>query len=207
MLSRNLLLIVDVQNDFCEGGSLAVNGGREVARKIGTLLSSQHQYQKIWATKDHHIEPGPHFASFEGHSPEGWPTHCVPFTWGWEFAPEAFPHSHPFDYLSHVFYKGLFGDGYSGLTGIENPYQDAQLIPEEALTMRKRLAEEGPHLSLRLSIDVVGLAFDHCVRATALDLTALGYRVCVRKDFTASVKPDNDAVVIAELEDAGVQVI
>ena len=71
------LIIVDVQNDFCEGGSLAVAGGSAVARGISSLLaSSGHGYDHVVATEDYHIDPGSHFAADPDYA-QSWPPHCV----------------------------------------------------------------------------------------------------------------------------------
>ena len=56
------LIVVDVQRDFCEGGALAVTGGAEVAVQINRLLSTDHGYDVVVATRDHHVDPGGHFS-------------------------------------------------------------------------------------------------------------------------------------------------
>lgn len=201
------LLIVDVQNDFVEGGALPVTGGLEVARKIGELLNGpieDEDWDCVLATKDHHIAPGPHFAKFS-EKPDykvSWPKHCVPNSWGWEFVPDAFPHAHPFDYLAGVFYKGMFGDGYSGATGVLDPSDPKALLqPGNAVTMLKKFDQ------LDISeVDIVGLALDHCVRATALDLAANPNiaKVRVLRDYTAAVDKSYDG---ADLKAAGVEIV
>ena len=81
------LLIIDVQNDFCEGGSLAVTGATAVVGKINALLASDHGYDHVVATKDYHVDPGSHFAE-EPDFVSSWPVHCVAHTSGADFHPE-----------------------------------------------------------------------------------------------------------------------
>ena len=94
------LLVVDVQNDFCEGGSLAVTGGASVAARIGSLLGREDRggYPVVVATRDHHIDPGDHF-SHEPDFVDSWPPHCVVGTEGAEFHPALAPR--PFDAVFH----------------------------------------------------------------------------------------------------------
>jgi nicotinamidase/pyrazinamidase len=192
------LIIVDVQNDFCEGGALAVTGGLAVAAKIGQhLFDSRKNYMHVVATKDFHIEPGPHFAK-EDEEPDyktSWPIHCVPDTWGVEFSPGLFPFGHAFDYLDVVIYKGQYGDGYSGFQGVTT----LQPQPFINQTLRQYLLENSI-----IELDIVGLALDFCVRATALDAKALGYKVRVLEDMTAAVGDHHKTV--GELRRAGVTV-
>jgi nicotinamidase/pyrazinamidase len=81
------LIIVDVQNDFCEGGSLAVTGGSVVARGISELLAGDPGYAHVVATKDFHIDPGDHFSEHPDYA-LSWPRHCVVGTSGVDFHPE-----------------------------------------------------------------------------------------------------------------------
>ena len=75
------LIIVDVQNDFCEGGSLAVAGGAAVARAVSERLAGAHDYAHVVATKDFHIDPGSHFSDHPDYA-ASWPPHCVAGTTG-----------------------------------------------------------------------------------------------------------------------------
>ncbi|MDF2585642.1 MAG: amidase, partial [Mycobacterium sp.] len=77
------LIVVDVQKDFCEGGSLAVDGGAAVARAITEMLSS-HDYDHVVATMDFHIDPGEHFSDTPDYR-VSWPRHCVVGTPGVDF--------------------------------------------------------------------------------------------------------------------------
>src|SRR5580693_4250094 len=82
------LIIVDVQNDFCEGGSLAVAGGTAVARSVSSLLTAgNHGYDHVVATKDYHVDPGSHFSDHPDYL-RSWPVHCVAGTAGSDFHPD-----------------------------------------------------------------------------------------------------------------------
>src|ERR1700677_3367832 len=106
------LIIVDVQNDFCEGGSLAVAGGTAVARSISALLASaQHGYDHVVATKDYHIDPGSHFAQHPDYA-HSWPVHCVAGSSGADFHPAL--STEP---IEAVFRKGAHAAAYSGFEG------------------------------------------------------------------------------------------
>jgi nicotinamidase/pyrazinamidase len=104
------LIVVDVQNDFCEGGSLAVAGGAAVAASIGHLLE-QHPYDHVVATQDHHIDPGAHFSEAPDFV-DSWPPHCVVGTSGVDLHPALEPR--PFE---AVFRKGEYAAAYSGFEG------------------------------------------------------------------------------------------
>src|SRR6266550_2478219 len=107
------LIIVDVQNDFCEGGSLAVTGGADVARAITGLLAKPHDYAHVVATKDFHIDPGEHFSENPDYA-TSWPRHCVVDTSGPDFHPQ-------FDSgaVEAVFKKGHYSAAYSGFEGTD----------------------------------------------------------------------------------------
>ena len=112
------LIVVDVQNDFCEGGSLAVAGGADVAFRIGELLHKWHEaepqdrrYDYVVATRDHHIDPGDHFSD-DPDFDRSWPPHCVVGSDGEAFHPNLDPQ--PFD---AVFLKGEHEAAYSGFEG------------------------------------------------------------------------------------------
>src|SRR5215469_14463182 len=105
------LIIVDVQNDFCEGGSLAVAGGAAVARAISSLLAGEHGYDHVVATQDFHIDPGSHFSEHPDYA-ASWPTHCVAGTPGQDFHPDL--DTRP---VEAVFRKGAHAAAYSGIVG------------------------------------------------------------------------------------------
>lgn len=181
------LLVVDVQNDFCEGGSLAVVGGGAVAEAIGGLLDSAGRggYPVVVATRDHHIDPGTHFAA-DPDFVDTWPRHCVVGTDGAEFHPGLQPR--PFD---AVFHKGEYDAAYSGFEG----------TTEHGETLVEWLHKRGVG-----EVDVCGLATDYCVRATALDAAAAGFATTVLLELTAAVAPDRLEASLAAFGAAGVQV-
>ena len=109
------LIIVDVQNDFCEGGSLAVAGGAAVARGISSLLASRgRDYAHVVATKDYHIDPGSHFSDHPDYA-QSWPPHCVAGTKGADFHPDLDTAD-----VEAVFRKGAHAAAYSGFEGVDD---------------------------------------------------------------------------------------
>ena len=99
------LIIVDVQNDFCAGGSLAVTGGAELGFAINHYLAGHRGYQHVVATKDSHIDPGDHFSDQPDFS-TSWPPHCIAGSAGAEFHPDL--DTSP---IEAVFYKGAHEAG------------------------------------------------------------------------------------------------
>lgn len=182
---RRALIIVDVQNDFCEGGSLAVAGGTSVARGINDLLAGDPGYDHVVATKDAHIDPGSHFSEHPDFA-ESWPPHCVVSTPGADFHPvlDTGP-------VETVFLKGLYEAAYSGFEGTD----------EAGTTLADWL-----HARRVDAVDVVGIATDYCVRATAADAVAAGFTTRVLLDLTAAVSPTTRADAIHALRAAGVTV-
>jgi nicotinamidase/pyrazinamidase len=183
------LVIVDVQNDFCEGGSLAVDGGAAVAAAITDYLDAHaDEYDAIVATKDWHEDPGTHFAT-DG-EPDylmTWPVHCVAGSDGAAFHPSLAAGA-----IEAVFVKGRFEAAYSGFEGVHES-TGAPL----ADYLRERGVDE---------VDVVGIATDYCDRATALDAAALGFRVRFLSDLAAGVAPHTSALAMQQMEVAGVDV-
>lgn len=186
------LVIVDVQNDFCEGGSLAVSGGAEVAGRILDHLADRgDRYDAVVATRDWHVDPGPHFSDDPDYV-DSWPRHCVAGTDGARFHPALDPDGGLARALDEVFSKGQRSPGYSGFEG-------RGLVSGRSL--HDWLREHGID-----GIDVVGLATDHCDRATALDGRELGYDVRLLTDLCAGVAPDSTRAAIDEMAAAGVQI-
>ncbi|WP_054248375.1 isochorismatase family protein, partial [Rhodococcus opacus] len=107
---RRALLVVDVQNDFCEGGSLAVDGGSAVAAAISRFLAAT-EYDAVAATIDHHIDPGHHFSDDPDYV-DTWPVHCKSGTSGADFHPDL-----DLSGIESVFSKGEFSAAYSGFEG------------------------------------------------------------------------------------------
>jgi nicotinamidase/pyrazinamidase len=180
------LVIVDVQNDFCEGGSLPVAGGTEVVRRINALVADPSQYSAVVATRDHHVDPGAHFAA-EPDFVDSWPEHCVVGTTGADFHPDL--NREP---IAEIFDKGARQAAYSGFEGSA---ADGTALAD---WLRARDID---------TVDITGLATDHCVRATALDAVAAGFRTRVLLDYTAGVAPETTAAALAELAAAGVDLI
>ncbi len=179
------LIIVDVQNDFCEGGSLAVTGADAVVRAINALLAGDHGYDHVVATKDYHVNPGAHFAD-QPDFVDTWPRHCVAGTTGAEFHPEL--NTAP---VEAVFHKGAFTAAYSGFEGA---------VDHTSLTdwLRARGVDE---------VDIAGIATDYCVRQTAADATRAGFKTRVLVDLTAGVAPGTTAEALDEMRDRGVELV
>ena len=180
------LIVVDVQNDFCEGGSLAVAGGIACASAIAAHLAEHgDDYAVVVATRDHHIDPGPHFSDTPDYV-DSWPRHCLVGTPGADF--HAAVAQLPFH---AVFDKGAYTAAYSGFEGKDASGQG----------LGDWLTERGAS-----EVDVCGIATDYCVRATALDSARSGFPTRVLLDLTAAVAPGNVPDVVAELRATGVRV-
>lgn len=183
------LIVVDVQNDFCEGGSLAVAGGAEVAASITDLIAeSTPGYAHICATRDHHIDPGSHFST-EPDYVDSWPVHCLAGTEGVGFHPNFSP-AVISGAIEAVFDKGAHAAAYSGFEGFD----------ENGATLADWLRERGV-----TEVDVVGIATDHCVRATALDARREGFTTRVLLDLTAGVAAPTTEAALTQLREAGVE--
>ncbi|MCC5477466.1 nicotinamidase [Streptomyces sp. NPDC059680] len=187
---RRALIVVDVQNDFCEGGSLAVAGGADVAAAVTELIgqAAGTGYRHVVATRDHHIAPGGHFAD----NPDfvrSWPAHCVAGTEGVGFHPNFAP-AVASGAVDAVFSKGEYSAAYSGFEGKE---ENGTSLAD---WLRARHIDE---------VDVVGIATDHCVRATALDAVREGFRTQVLLDLTAGVAPETTERALEEMREAGVE--
>ena len=180
------LVVVDVQNDFCEGGSLAVAGGAAVAAAITEhVRTSTGAYAHVVATRDHHIDPGSHFAEKPDFL-DTWPAHCVVGTGGVELHPAL-----DREPLEAVFDKGEYAAAYSGFEGVDN---DGTSLAD---WLRARGVEK---------VDVCGIATDHCVRATALDGAGASFTTRVLTALCAGVAEESTAAAITELAGAGVEI-
>jgi len=186
------LIVVDVQNDFCEGGALGVDGGAAVAASIAALTTAPAtapgapRYSHVVATRDHHIEPGTHFSDDPDYI-DTWPVHCVAGTPGGHLRPELT--EVPFD---AVFDKGEYDPGYSGFGG-----HDAAGVGLREWLQRRRID----------AVDVVGIATDHCVRATTLDAVAAGFDTRVLLAHTAGVGEQSTAAAKTEMQAAGAELV
>ena len=179
------LVIVDVQPTFCEGGSLAVEGGNQVAADIAALINSDHGYALVITTQDWHIEPGNHFSN-DPDFIDSWPPHGV------ADSPDAALHpalSNATQHIDRGVRKGQYAAAYSGFEG----------TTEDGISLLTLLRD-----AEIANVDVVGLAFDHCVRATALDAAKEGFTTKILLGFTASVANDTAAAARVELRGAGV---
>lgn len=178
------MIVVDVQNDFCEGGSLAVAGGNGVARRIANCILSYHgslsdstMFDYFLATKDFHL-PGQSNGGHISDNPDyvtTWPVHCIQGTDGAMFHPAIGLIDDLFD---AVFYKGEGRPDYSGFQG---------------KTMGHYPDEDGTYLLNWLQdhnvtdVTVVGIAAEHCVKATAADAVINGFRTYIPMDMTVAV--------------------
>ena len=179
------LIIVDVQNDFSEGGSLAVVGAAAVARGISEFLASKPDYAHVVATKDFHIEPGDHFSENPDYA-ASWPRHCVAGTPGADFHPELDTHA-----IEAVFTKGNYEAAYSGFEGA-----DADGTPL-AEWLRARGVD---------AVDIAGVATDYCVRATAADAAEAGFATRVLLELTAGVAQESTTKAVEDMRAVGVEV-
>jgi nicotinamidase/pyrazinamidase len=178
------LIIVDVQNDFCEGGSLAVAGGAAVAWAISELLAGRPGYAHVVATKDFHVDPGSHFSDHPDYA-ASWPPHCVAGTTGADFHPNLDTAA-----VEAVFRKGAHAAAYSGFEGAD----------DAGTPLGDWLRGHGVD-----QVDVAGIATDYCVHATAADAARMGFSTRVLLDLTAGVAPESTAKAIEDLRAADVQ--
>lgn len=186
---KRALIVVDVQNDFCEGGSLPVTGGAEVAHRISEVLRhwtiqdpQAPDYAVVVATQDHHIDPGDHFSK-EPDYVDSWPVHCLAGTDGAAFHPNLDPQ--PF---AAIFTKGERAAAYSGFEGRSH----------DGVGLEEWLRSQEV-----TDVDVCGIATDYCVRATTLDAVRAGFRTRVLTDLCAGVAPETTQAALAELAAAG----
>ncbi|HEU4849270.1 MAG TPA: isochorismatase family protein [Terrimesophilobacter sp.] len=186
------LFIIDVQNDFTEGGALGVDGGAAVAAGITSYLR-QHpgHYQQVFASRDWHDavgDNGGHFATDgEPDYVTTWPVHCVAGTEGAEY--------HPALDTSAVTVHVRKGQGVPAYSIFEGTTDDGSTVADA-------LEELGI-----LDIDVVGIATDYCVRASALDALELGRHVRVLTDLVAGVAAESSEAALAELGHAGAELL
>ena len=176
------LVVVDVQNDFCEGGSLAVAGGAEVARKISRYVA-EADYPHVVVSRDYHVDPGDHFSA-EPDFARSWPPHCVAGTPGAQFHPEL-----DTSRVEVVFSKGAHEAAYSAFEG-----SDPAGTPLADWLRAHGVTE----------VDVAGIATDYCVRATAIDAARNGFTTRVLLGLTAGVDPTTTREAVDDMREAGV---
>lgn len=167
------LVIVDVQNDFVEGGSLAVMDGIDLADRLAAYIESHgHEYETIATTQDWHIEPGDHFSD-KPDFVDSWPVHCVARTRGAEIVESL--RVGLSGIVGPAVHKGMFEAAYSGFEG----------VTEDGTSLADALRELGI-----TEVDVVGIATDYCVAATARDAVESGFSTTVLRDFVVGINPD-----------------
>lgn len=179
-------IAVDVQNDFCEGGSLPVTGGGDVARAISRHLADHHDdYDVVVATRDFHVDPGAHFSD-DPDFVTTWPVHCRVDTAGASFHPGL-----DVTRLDVVVSKGAHEAAYSGFQGATDDGHDLiEVLNAHDIT----------------DVVIGGLATDHCVRATALDAAGHGLATIVGLALTAGVAEATTAAALDELAAANIEV-
>ncbi len=187
------LFIIDVQNDFTEGGALGVEGGDAVATGITAYLRAHpDRYDVVIASRDWHDAPGPdgsndnggHFALDAAPDfVDTWPVHCVAGTAGAQYDPGL-----DADLIDVHIRKGQGRPAYSIFEGTS----------DDGLALPRVLDKLGVD-----DVDVVGIATDYCVRASALDAIAAGRHVRVIDDLVAGVAPESSAAALREIAEAG----
>ncbi len=187
-MRNSAVVVVDVQKDFCEGGSLAVQGGNEVAEKIKRFVKEVKGDQNIVVvfTRDWHVpgsDNGGHFSDHPDYA-DTWPHHCVQGTDGAEyhdalkeFADAKYAH----------FLKGMEKAAYSGFEGV--------LADDGQTTLAEFLRSQSVEL-----VYVCGLAADYCVRATALDAVKEGFTTRILRQLTASISTPVEDVAMEVLK-------
>ena len=190
--THRALVVIDLQNDFTEGGRLAIEGGDDVARRIGAYIAAHRdRYDVTVATADWHITPGTHFADDPDYV-DTWPVHCVAGTAGAAFDEEAAAGAgviSPLELFDEVVYKGQRTPAYSGFEG-----STAQGQP-----LADRLTAAGI-----TDIDVIGIALSHGVPATALDGHSAGFATRVLTDLSVGVSEELNELALARMADAGI---
>ena len=185
------LLVIDVQNDFCEGGALAVAGGAAVAGKISKFLEST-RYDLVVASRDWHDADNNnsgHFAEpgAEPNYKTNWPVHCVAETNGAQYHPNLNTEA-----IGEHIFKGQGQNGYSIYEGITKSGQTFDDL------LNAHQVDE---------VDVVGIATDHCVLASALDSKSHGLKVRVISSLTAGVSEVTTEAAIDRMIDSGIEVV
>lgn len=173
------LIVVDVQNDFISGPLPVLHGEQAVTRIAGYINDHRGDYDQVISTQDWHIEPHAHF--------EEWPVHCVANTQGAALHPLL--RDIEFDYEVR---KGHYNAAYSGFEGFGT----------KGWTLESYLQTKGID-----AVDIVGLAFDFCVKETALDAVKLGLTTRVLRPYTAEITPAGGNAALAEMNNAGVEVV
>lgn len=180
---KKALIVVDVQNDFCPGGSLAVAHGDQVVAPLNRLIREfLDRGEPVYKTRDWHPAQTKHFQAYGG----VWPVHCVQGTHGAEFHPDLSN-----DPRVTVISKGIDerADGYSGFDGTNL----AELLREEGVN----------------EVWVGGLATDYCVKHTVLDGLREGFEVKALANAMRAVNLNSDdgTRAIQEMAAAGAEIV
>lgn len=201
-MSGRALLVVDVQEDFCEGGALPVRGGDNVAVAISHYIGTmEDSYDVVVFTRDYHEADGTNEGHFVAEGDEAdfvstWPAHCVQGTRGADLHPAIREVARrvlaPLPDRMFIVHKGQGRAAYSGFEGVtwEGP---------EGKTLLDILNDAGI-----VQVDLVGIATDHCVRATALDAAEAGFSTRVLLSMCAAVDPENQEEIERDLEEHGI---
>lgn len=180
------LIIVDVQNDFTEGGSLPAKGGAEVANRISAALADPaRDWTHVIASKDYHVDPGDHFSDHPDYH-DTWPAHCIAGTYGSEFHPAL-----DVDRIEAVFTKGEHAPAYSAFEGHAGSITLAAWLRMHDVT----------------ELDVAGIATDQCVRYTALDAEREGFTTTVLLDMTAGILRETTDAAIEAFQAVGLTLV
>lgn len=173
-MSSKALVIVDVQNDFVEGGALAVEGGKALAKRLKNKITngSFNDFDYIITTQDWHIDPEGHFSD-EPDFKTTWPEHCIANTKGAELVEEL--NNIVFDQQVH---KGLYNPGYSAF--------DGTLVQNNSSKIHKTLSNYLKVLEVD-ELTIVGIATEHCVQETALDAASKGFKTTVWTDYCVGI--------------------
>lgn len=181
--SKRSLLVIDVQNDFCPGGTLAVDTGDEVAARIAAYIgANKWHYSSIIASKDLHVDPSDHFSE----TPDfvsSWPRHCVKGTYGSELRPE----------LRDVSFDAIVTKG--GYSGAYSAFEGTTDHGEPLLELLERQEIE--------LVYICGIATDYCVLQSALDALEFGFSVTVFMDLIAGVSQQSSLQALELLATRG----
>jgi nicotinamidase/pyrazinamidase len=195
VMTNTALIIVDTQNDFVEGGSLAVQGGTAVAERIAAHLHA-HAYALVVASRDFHNphdDNGGHFADSPDYAGT-WPAHCVQGTDGADYHPAL-----PQTLIDAHVIKGMGAPAYSAFEGL--------VADESGTTDGTSLADLLIGRNGITDVVVVGIATDYCVKQTALDAIKHGLRVTLVLDLCAGVAAESTLTALSEMTNAGVTVV
>jgi nicotinamidase/pyrazinamidase len=178
------LILVDIQNDFCPGGALAVTEGDQVVAVVNRLMP---RFPLVVSTLDWH--PANHVSFREQGGP--WPPHCVQNTFGAELHPAL--HT---EHINHTFRKASTPDS--------DAYSEFEGVDDERRLLDAYLKSRGVR-----RVYVAGLATDYCVRATTLDALRLGYETFVVTDGVraVNVEPDDGDKALAEMREQGAHLV